>query len=211
MDGTSNPLRADAPASVPDVTRLLNDASGGDPQAAVALLPLVYDQLRRLARQKMRNERPEQTLQATALVHEAFLRLVGGDGGGNWKGRWHFFAAAAEAMRRILVEDARRKSRQKRGGDRRRVTLEDLTVTIDERPEELLALDEALSAFATVHPEKANLVQLRYFAGLTNEEAAQALGISSSTADRHWAFAKAWLYRRITKSEREGEASGHEG
>jgi RNA polymerase sigma factor (TIGR02999 family) len=165
--------------------------------ASAALLPLVYDQLRRLARQRMRAERPDQTLQATALVHEAYLRLVEAQNPQQWDGRWHFFAAAAEAMRRILVDNARRRSRAKRGGGRRRVSLDAVELTVDEPPDDLLALDEALAAFAERQPEKAQLVKLRYFAGLTNEEAAQAMGISTSTADRHWAYARAWLFRRV--------------
>ena len=188
------------------VTRLLNEA-GGDPDAAAALLPLVYDRLRELAGQKMRQERPDQTLQATALVHEAYLRLIGEAGMGDaaagaWDGRWHFFAAAAEAMRRILVEQARRRSRLKRGGGLRRVgmdeALDGARLTLNEPPEELLELDEALDRLAEAHPEKARLVKLRYFAGLTVDEAARALGVSGATVDRHWAFAKAWLYRRLT-------------
>jgi len=192
--------RNDHAPDAPDaaVTRLLNDAGGGDPKAAAALLPLVYEQLRSLAKQKMRQERPDQTLQATALVHEAYLRLVKDAGVMEWDGRWHFFAAAAEAMRRILVDNARRKSRVKRGCDARRVSLEEAALTVEEPPEELVALDEALERLGEVHPEKAKLVKLRYFAGLSNEEAAQALGVSGSTAERHWAYAKAWLYRRMT-------------
>jgi RNA polymerase sigma factor (TIGR02999 family) len=196
MDDTSKLVKADSP-HVADVTRLLNDAGAGDARAAAALLPLVYDELRRLARRNMRKERPEQTLQATALVHEAYLRLVAG-GGENWEGRWHFFGAAAEAMRRILVDNARSRARLKRGGNAKRVSLDDVDFTIDEPPDDLLALDEALAALAEVHPEKAELVKLRYFAGLTNEESARAVGVSASTADRSWAFARAWLYRRIT-------------
>jgi RNA polymerase sigma factor (TIGR02999 family) len=189
------------------VTRLLNEAGSGDPEAAAALLPLVYDRLRELAGRKMRQERPDQTLQATALVHEAYLRLVGEVGMGDaaagaWDGRWHFFSAAAEAMRRILVEQARRRSRLKRGGALRRVgmdeALDGARVTLNEPPDELLELDDALDRLAEAHPEKAKLVKLRYFAGLTVEEAARAMGMSGATVDRHWAFAKAWLYRRLT-------------
>jgi RNA polymerase sigma factor (TIGR02999 family) len=179
------------------VTRLLNQAGSGDPRASAELLPLVYDQLRRLARSKMRQERADQTLQATALVHEAYLRLVDEGGMQQWDGRWHFFAAAAEAMRRILVDNARRKSRVKRGGGLERVNLDKVQLTLDEKSDELLALDEALIELAEKHPQKAHLVKLRYFAGLTIEEAAQAMGISTATADRHWAYARAWLYRRI--------------
>jgi RNA polymerase sigma factor (TIGR02999 family) len=197
------------------VTRLLKEAGSGDGEAAAALLPLVYDRLRELAGQKMRQERPDQTLQATALVHEAYLRLVGeaglGDAAGKvWDGRWHFFAAAAEAMRRILVEQARRRSRLKRGGGLRRVgmdqALDATRLTLDEPPDDLLALDDALDRLAQTHPEKAELVKLRYFAGLTVDEAARAVGVSPATVDRHWAFAKAWLYRRLTAegAERDG-------
>jgi RNA polymerase sigma factor (TIGR02999 family) len=149
----------------------------------------------------MRREQADHTLQATALVHEAYLRLVGGSGGESWDGRWHFFAAAAEAMRRILVERARRRSRLKRGGGAKRVDLADATLSVEQPPEDLLALDEALGALSEVHPVKAELIKLRYFAGLTNEEAAQALDISTATAERHWAYARAWLYRRISGSE----------
>jgi len=187
-----------------EVTRLLNCAHGGEPEAAAALLPLVYDRLRDMARHRMRQERSDHTLQATALVHEAYLRLVDRGPGAEtpqWQGRWHFFAAAAEAMRRILVESARRRGRLKRGGAARRVNLDDLDLTIDQPPEDLLALDEALDEFAREHPAEARLVQLRYFAGLTRDEAAQALEISPATAGRDWAYARAWLYRRMTESE----------
>jgi RNA polymerase sigma factor (TIGR02999 family) len=180
------------------VTRLLNDARD-DPARAEALLPLVYQQLRRLAARKMRGERADATLGATALVHEAYLRLVEqrGGGGPRWDGRWHFFAAAAEAMRRILVEKARRRARLKRGGGLQRVSLDDAQLSVHEPPEDLLALDEALVKLAEQHPEKAQLVKLRYFAGLSIAEASEALGVSPATADRHWAFARAWLYRQI--------------
>jgi RNA polymerase sigma factor (TIGR02999 family) len=182
------------------VTRLLERAGAGDPRAAALLLPLVYQQLRRLARQKMRHEPADRTLEATALVHEAYLRVVGGGSGApprEWDGRWHFFAAAAEAMRRILVEQARRRRRLKRGGDRRRVTLESVELTVGEPPEQLIALNEALEELAAAHPGKAELVKLRYFAGLTIEESAQALDVSPATAERHWAYARAWLFRHI--------------
>ena len=179
-------------------TRLLYAAGSGDPRAADALLPLVYEQLRRLARDNMRRERCEHTLGATALVHEAYLRLVDQAKGQDWDGRWHFFAAAAEAMRRILVENARQKASLKRGGGMKRVDL-DLhgQLTVDDPPDELLALDQALAELGENSPQKARLVKLRYFAGLTIEQAARALGISTSTADRHWAYARAWLYRRM--------------
>jgi RNA polymerase sigma factor (TIGR02999 family) len=180
------------------ISRLLNQSAGGDRRASAELLPLVYEQLRRLARSKMRHERADQTLQATALVHEAFLRIAGSGDDQHWQGRWHFFAAAAEAMRRILVDNARRRARLKRGGGLRRTHLPELQLTLNAPAEELMALDEALSKLAQEHPEKADLVKLRYFAGLTNEEASQALGISTATAERRWAFARAWLYRQMS-------------
>jgi RNA polymerase sigma factor (TIGR02999 family) len=186
-------------------TRLLNEVGAGNPEAAAALLPLVYEQLRALAGRKMRHERPDQTLQATALVHEAYLRLVDAAQVQQWDGRWHFFAAAAEAMRRILVENARRRLRHKRGGDRQRVALDQVALVVDGTPDRVLALDEALTKLAEKHPEKAQLVKLRFFGGLTNEQAAQAIGVSTSTADRHWAFARAWLYRQMA-----ADLSAHE-
>ena len=181
-----------------DVTRLLDAAAAGDPHAAADLLPLVYDELRQLAANRMAAESPGQTLQATALVHEAYVRLVGSDSGQSWNGRGHFFGAAAEAMRRILVEAARRKRRIKHGGAHRRVDLNDITADPDGRSEELLALDEALDALAREDPSKAELVKLRYFAGLTLEEAAACQGISLATAKRRWAVARAWLYDAIS-------------
>jgi RNA polymerase sigma factor (TIGR02999 family) len=182
------------------VTRLLRAAGAGDPAAAAELLPLVYQQLRRLAKSHMRQERPGQTLQATALVHEAYLRVVDQTGVPEWEGRWHFFAAAAEAMRRILVDNARRRGSAKRGGVLKRVSLDENELTVDEPPEGLVLLDEALSELARKYPAKAELVKLRYFAGLTIEESSEALGIGTSTAARHWAFARAWLYRRMSAS-----------
>jgi RNA polymerase sigma factor (TIGR02999 family) len=185
-----------------DVTQILGQIEEGDTQAAEKLLPLVYDELRKLAVAKMAQENPGQTLQATALVHEAYIRLVDVEKAQYWDSRGHFFAAAAEAMRRILVENARDKRRLKRGGDRIREELQLVQPANDAPPDEILALDEALTAFSTKHPERARLVELRYFAGMTIPEAAQALGISPSTADRHWSYARAWLYRRL-KSCRE--------
>jgi RNA polymerase sigma factor (TIGR02999 family) len=179
------------------VTRLLNEAGSGDSRASADLLPLVYEQLRALAGRKMQQERPDQTLQATALVHEAYLRLVDTTKIQLWESRWHFFAAAAESMRRILVDNARRRGRLKRGGELNRVDLDTLELTVNDPPEELIALDEALTKLAEERPDKARLVNLRYFGGLTHEEAAQAMGISTSTADRHWAYARAWLYRHM--------------
>jgi RNA polymerase sigma factor (TIGR02999 family) len=177
-----------------DLTRILLAIEQGDPQAAGQLLPLVYDELRRLAVQKLAQERPGQTLQATALVHEAYLRLGGDQAFAN---RRHFFAAAAEVMRRILIESARHKARLKYGGGRKRQELQPDLVAAPEPDEELLALDAALARFAEQHPLKARLVELRYFGGLTGDEAAAALGISPSTADRYWIFARAGLRREL--------------
>jgi RNA polymerase sigma factor (TIGR02999 family) len=179
-----------------DVSHLLNAIEQGDPQAASQLLPLVYDELRRLAAQKLAHEKPGQTLQPTALVHEAYLRLVGGEEDRAWNGRGHFFAAAAVAMRRILVDAARRKHTQKHGGLQRRPL--DPVVAAPEPDEELLALDGALEKLAAVDPLKARLVELRFFAGLTGEQAAEVLGISPTTADRHWAYARAWLRAEVS-------------
>jgi RNA polymerase sigma factor (TIGR02999 family) len=182
-----------------DVTRILNAIEQGDAKATGELLPIVYEELRLLAAQKLRAEPPGQTLQATALVHEAYLRLAGVEGR-KWKGRTHFFAAAAEAMRRILIENARRKHRLKRGGDQQRVDLDEVEIVLEEPPEELLALDEALSRLAEIDTTKAELVKLRYFAGLTLEQAADVLEISPTTAKRHWTYARAWLYKAITSA-----------
>jgi len=179
-----------------DVTRILAAAQQGDPTAAALLLPLVYDELRRLAARRLAQEKSGQTLQATALVHEAYLRLVDVDGAQHFRGRGHFFAAAAEAMRRILVENARRRRSQKRGGGWVRNDLD--AVAAPESDDELLALDEALQKLAEAHPIKAKLVELRYFGGLTSDQAAEALDISPSTADRHWTFARAWLRAAVT-------------
>ena len=194
------------------VTTLLNEAGAGEARASADLLPLIYEQLRALAGRKMRQERPDQTLQATALVHEAYLRLVDTSKVQLWESRWHFFAAAAEAMRRILVDQARRRSRLKRGGGgvdiaRQRIDLENVELTVGEPPDELLAVDEGLTALARQHPEKAQLVKLRYFAGLTIEDAAKAMNISAATANRHWAYARAWLFRYLESSSR-AEAAG---
>jgi len=181
-----------------DVTRILADIEQGDPEAAEKLLPLVYDELRTLAAQKLVHEKPGQTLQATALVHEAYLRLVGPGDDRGWDGRGHFFAAAAEAMRRILVDNARRKGRVKHGGglDRVQVELADLPTRMASA--DLIALDEALEELARHDPAKARLVTLRYFGGMTIEQAAETLGISRVTAHRHWTYARAWLHRRIS-------------
>jgi RNA polymerase sigma factor (TIGR02999 family) len=182
---------------MPDVTQLLSAIDRGDPHAADQLLPLVYDELRRLAGQKLAREAPGKTLQATALVHEAYLRVIG-KGKEHWRGRGHFFAAAAEAMRRILVENARRKRGRKHGGGLRRHDLDAVQVTAPEPVEDLLALDEALEKLSAKDPLKAELVKLRYFAGMTIDEAAHALGISSATAKRYWTYSRAWLYREVT-------------
>jgi RNA polymerase sigma factor (TIGR02999 family) len=180
-----------------DVTQLLSAIEHGDPHAASQLLPLVYDELRRLAAQRLAQEKPGQTLQATALVHEAYLRLVGNGDDQPWSGRGHFFAAAAEAMRRILVESARRKHRRKHGGGLSRQDLPAEEIAAPQPREDLLALDEALTRLAVQSPEAASLVDLRYFAGRPLPEAAQALGLSPRTAGRLWAYARAWLRREL--------------
>ncbi len=199
-----------------EVTRILSAIEEGDAHAAEQLLPLVYDELRRLAAERMAQEKPGQTLQPTALVHEAYLRLVAPAGGAadgaadgaargaasarrqwHWNSRGHFFAAAAEAMRRILIDNARRKRRHIHGGDRARLNLEAIDVAAPESSAELLALDDALGLLADTDPQAAELVKLRYFAGLTNKQAAQALGISPRSADFLWAYARAWLLKKI--------------
>jgi RNA polymerase sigma factor (TIGR02999 family) len=176
-----------------DVTQILSKIESGDPSAAEQLLPLVYDELRKLAAAKLRHEKPGQTLQATALVHEAYLRLVGIDTAQHWNSRGHFFAAAAEAMRRILIENARRKQAHKSGGRHTRVPLEDADLPELDDSERLLAIDDALGKLAAEAPDVAELVKLRVFARLTVNEAANALGISRTTAFRHWTYARAWL------------------
>ena len=175
------------------VTHILSAIEQGDPSAAEQLLPLVYDELRQLAAQKLAQERPGQTLEATALVHEAYLRLVGQDDAQHWNSRGHFFAAVGEAMRRILVEKARRKGRRKRGGELARVDLKDAEVACRMPPEDLLAIDEALAKLAAEDPMKARLVELRFFAGLSLEEASKAIGVSAATAKRYWRYARAWV------------------
>ncbi len=184
-----------------EVTRILSAIEGGDPHAAEQLLPLVYEELRRLAAHKLAQEKPGQTLEATALVHEAYLRLVNVDEAQHWNSRGHFFAAAAEAMRRILVESARHKGRAKHGGGHQRVDLDALQVSLDMPPDHLLALDEALSQLAQRDAQTARLVDLHCFAGLSIEQAAEVLGISTRTAYRDWSFAQAWLYREVRDSE----------
>jgi len=185
-----------------DVTRILSAIEQGDPHAAEQLLPLVYDELRRLAAAKLAQEKPGQTLQATALVHEAYLRLVGSAEAPRWDSRGHFFAAAAEAMRRILVENARRKKSIKGGGQMKRVELDE-HFTRNTSPDQLLALDDALAKLALEDPVKAELVKLRCFAGLSHQEAAQALGISRPTADRYWLYARTRLYCDIFEPDQE--------
>ena len=182
------------------VTRILEAIDQGDPQAAEELLPLVYDELRRLAAQKLSLEKPGQTLQATALVHEAYLRLVGSEDQ-RWECRGHFFAAAAEAMRRILVENARRKKSPKHGGDLRRLDLSQSELAVGQTYDDLIALDEALERFSQADPTKADLVKLRYFAGLSNEQAANSLGITRRVAERYWTYARTWLLREIRKGQ----------
>jgi RNA polymerase sigma factor (TIGR02999 family) len=189
--------------SMSDVTQILNAIERGDSRAADELLPLVYEELRLLASQKMAQEKPGQTLQATALVHEAYIRLVEADNQ-NWDSRRHFFVAAAEAMRRILIENARRKHRLKRGGGKQKQELDDHVLTIKKPSEDLLALDEALNKLAKKEPAVAELVKLRYFTGLTSEQAALTLNVTRRTADRYWAFARAWLYNEIAKGDTQG-------
>ncbi len=180
-----------------DVTNILNDAQGGDPTASETLLPLVYAELRRLAAARMAQEQPGLTLQPTALVHEAYIRLVGGSGEPKWENRGHFFAAAAEAMRRILIDEARKRLAAKRGGGGKRQTLPLEQVAQPESSEDLLALNEALEKLTIANSQIAELVKLRYFAGLTNKQAAECLGIASRTADNYWAYAKAFLLKEI--------------
>jgi RNA polymerase sigma factor (TIGR02999 family) len=187
-----------------EVTRLLGEIDRGDPDGGAAgrLLPLIYAELRKLAAARMARESPGQTLEATALVHEAYLRLVGSEAEQRWDSRGHFFAAAAEAMRRILVDNARRKQTAKHGGDRERIDLEQEPLVAPARAENLIALDEALTALAAEAPAKAELVKLRYFAGLSLDESALALGISATTAKRHWAYARAWLHTALADAGR---------
>jgi RNA polymerase sigma factor (TIGR02999 family) len=182
------------------VTRILSAIEAGDPQAAAELLPLVYDELRRLAAQRLAREKPGQTLEPTALVHEAYLRLVGDGPGQAWDHRGHFFASAAEAMRRILVDAARRKQTVRHGGERRRVPLHDHH-RLTQSPDDLLDLDEALTRFAAEEPAKAELVKLRFFAGMSTPEAAQVLGISVASAERWWTYARTWLFSQLQRDE----------
>jgi RNA polymerase sigma factor (TIGR02999 family) len=194
-----------------DVTRILSAIEQGDPHASEQLLPLVYDELRQLAAQKLAQERPGQTLSATALVHEAYIRLAAGEGGPpatgpHWDSRRHFFAAAAEAMRRILIDRARDKGRVKRGGGWQRLRLDQIDLPLDEPSDDLLALDEALEKLAQEDALCAELVKLRFFAGLTLDEAARALGVARRSADRSWAFARAWLYEELRQGDEAAES-----
>jgi RNA polymerase sigma factor (TIGR02999 family) len=182
-----------------DVTQILSEIEHGDPAAAERLLPLVYDELRKLAAAKLANEKPGQTLQATALVHEAYLRLVGGERTQQWDNRWHFFAAAAEAMRRITINRARDKKRIKRGGNFQRINLEQAEIALDSDGDDVIALDEALSELQRQDKVAAQVVKLRFFAGLKQREVAAALGLSLRTVERQWAFAQAWLYDRLRR------------
>jgi RNA polymerase sigma factor (TIGR02999 family) len=183
-----------------EVTRILEAIQGGDLKATDELLPIVYNELRRLAAQKLARESPGQTLQATALVHEAYIRLVGSEGPG-WENRRHFFSAAAEAMRHILVDRARRKKSLRRGGERQRLDLSEAELMVDSPSDDLLALDEALTRLSEEDAEMADLVKLRYFGGLTNEQAAGALGIAPRTAKRRWRYARFWLLRELRGSD----------
>jgi RNA polymerase sigma factor (TIGR02999 family) len=195
---------------VSEVTRILVEIEQGKAQAAAELLPLVYQELRKLAVQKLAHEAPGQTLEATGLVHEAYVRLVGPDAAGphdrHWQGQGHFFAAAAEAMRRILVENARRKRRLRHGGGRSRLDLEHVDLAAPGQAEELLALDEALDRLAAEEPAVADVVKLRYFAGLTLEQVARTLNLSLRTVNRHWAYAKAWLFDQLRRADESGES-----
>ena len=196
-----------------EVTRIMDAIGQGDACASAQLLPLVYDELRRLAAERMAKEKPGQTLQPTALVHEVYLRLVGQGEERHWDSRGHFFAAAAEAMRRILIENARRKGRKKHGGDLARVDLAEADVACRMPPEELIALDEAMTRLEAEDPLKARLVRLRFFAGLSLEEAAEVLEVSAATAKRYWRYARAWLHREVSGAAgpgigRESDAPG---
>lgn len=194
-----------------DVTSILNQIELGDPSAAEQLLPLVYDELRKLAAAKLAQEKPGQTLQATGLVHDAYLRLVDIGEARRWDSRGHFFAAAAEAMRRILIDTARRKRRPKHGGGRKRVDLDSACALTEDPGEDLLALDEVLTRFAALDPLKAELVKLRFFAGMTIPEAADVLRISHATAERHWTYARVWLYCELGGDDAEGETLKNPG
>ena len=196
MSLTSPPEALYSLNEMSDATLLLNAVEQGDPQAAAKLLELVYEELRRLAASQMSRELPGQTLQPTALVHEAWLRLMG-DGSQNWEGRGHFFAAAAEAMRRILVESARRKARLKHGGGQQRLNVEDLELFESAPDEKVLFVDDALKQLELSNPERARVVILKFFGGMTNKEVADSVGISERSVDRHWVCAKAWLFQKL--------------
>jgi RNA polymerase sigma factor (TIGR02999 family) len=183
---------------MPDVTQILSRIEAGDTSSTNELLPLVYEELRQLSAQRLAHEKPGQTLQATALVHEAYVRLVDGQKAQHWNSRGHFFGAAAEAMRRILVNRARDKGRLKRGGQLQRVDLEKIELAADAPHDDLLAIDESIELLAAENPECADVVKLRFFAGLSVDETAAALGISASTAKRHWAYARAWLFEALS-------------
>ena len=183
-----------------DVTQILSQIESGDPSAAEQLLPLVYEELRKLAAAKLVQEKPGQTLQATALVHEAYLRLVDVEKAQHWDSRRHFFSAAAESMKRILVEKARRKQRRKHGGGLHRTPLDEIEIESPASPLDLLALDEALAKLAQEDPEKAEVVQLRYFVGLSHEEVGDILGLSTVTVKRHWRYARVWLHRQMDEN-----------
>ena len=184
-----------------EVTRILSAIEDGDHHAAEELLPLVYDELRRLAARRLAREKPGQTLQSTALVHEAYVRLVDGERAGRWQGRGHFFAAAAEAMRRILIDNARRKKAEKHGGGRQRLDLDESLNVGESPPVDLLDLDQALARLESVDPVAARLVKLRYFAGLTMPEAAKTLGLSLRNAERNWTYARTWLRRELARAD----------
>jgi RNA polymerase sigma factor (TIGR02999 family) len=187
---------------VSDVTRLLNAVEQGEPRAAEELLPLVYEELRRLAAARMASEKPGQTLQPTALVHEAWVRLLGADGEQlSWNSRAHFVCAAAEAMRRILIEQARRKGRSKRGGGFERVDLDDIDLAVNARADQIVMIDEALEKLAQIEPKGAELIKLRFFGGLSNLEAAKLLGLPERSAKRVWAYARAWLFDYLQKHQ----------
>lgn len=191
-----------------EFTRIVSEIKKGDPKAAEQLLPLVYEELRQLASARLANEQPGQTLQATALVHEAYLRIVGQSVQQEWDGRGHFFAAAAESMRRILVERARKKNRLKRGGNRVRADLFDHDLTINAAADEVLAVDEALEQLAVEDELAANVLKLKYYGGLTVDEAAESLGVSRATAYRHWTYARAWVRAELLADESEEKSSG---
>jgi RNA polymerase sigma factor (TIGR02999 family) len=183
-----------------DVTQILGQIAGGDSRGTDKLLPLVYEELRKLAAQRITQERPGQTLQATALVHEAYVRLVNVEKAQHWDSRGHFFSAAAEAMRRILVDNARKKATQKRGGYLREIDIDAVAITDSTSPQQLLVIDEAIAELATLDPAAGGIVKLRYFAGLSVEQAGAALGVSTTTAYRHWSYARAWLHNELLES-----------